>query len=85
MANQYAAKYEDERKAALTVLRKGLATVNEVAQCLGIQRQTVAVWVKGEDVASPRYARVEAALRAAKVVPNKSIRAAARAPSRNRR
>jgi predicted transcriptional regulator len=65
MSNQYQAKYAAERKAAEVVLRKGLATVNEVAQCLGLQRQTVAVWVKGCDVASPRHARVEAALRAA--------------------
>jgi hypothetical protein len=65
MSNQYQSKYAAERKAAEVVLHKGLATVNEVAQCLGLQRQTVAVWVKGCDVASPRHARVEAALKKA--------------------
>lgn len=74
MSNQYQAKYAAERKAAEVVLRKGLATVNEVAQCLGLQRQTVAVWVKGEDVASPRYARVEAALKAAAPAPSRTRR-----------
>ena len=74
MSNQYQAKYAAERKAAEVVLRKGLATINEVALCLGLQRQTVAVWVKGEDVASPRHARVKEALKAAAPPPSRTRR-----------
>lgn len=74
MSNQYSAKYAAERKAAEVVLRKGLATVNEVAQFYGLQRQTVAVWARGIDTAAARYARVEAALRAAAPAPSRTRR-----------
>ena len=64
MANQYQSDLSDQRKAALRVLRRGAATVAEIATELGLPRQTVQRWVDvaGLDVAGNRRAVVSLAL-----------------------
>lgn len=54
MANQYSQDYAAERAVAVRLLRRGEATVAEIANHFGLARQTVAVWARGIDVAKLR-------------------------------
>jgi transposase-like protein len=62
MANQYSSQLTEQRAIAEKLLRRGYATIAEIANHYGLPRQTVAVWAKGIDVAAARQAFIARAV-----------------------
>jgi transposase len=58
MANQYSSELTEQRAIAEKLLRRGHATVSELAAHFGLARQTVQRWADGIDVSAARAAHV---------------------------
>ena len=65
MANQYQSELTEERKIAVKLLSRGLATVAELAAHFGLARQTVQRWAQGIDVAGARAEAIAQAVKRA--------------------
>lgn len=50
MTNQHTTELEAERKAALSLLRRGLCTPAEAARLIGTSRQLVRYWADAEQI-----------------------------------
>jgi transposase-like protein len=63
MANQYSSELKEQRAIAEKLLRRGYATVAEIAAHYGLARQTVQVWARDIDVGAARAAFVARAVK----------------------